>query len=62
MSVGAHRRRLVVQLPPPKCIQCGKEPQMLNREDKLGVNCATYKDKSAAKVAKGRAKRHGDDE
>lgn len=61
MSVSAHRRRLQVRLPTPKCIQCDKEPQLPNRADKLGINCATYKDKSAAKVAKTKKPRQGDD-
>jgi hypothetical protein len=61
MSVGSHRRRLVPRPPEPRCIQCQLEDQIPNRPDKLGINCATYKDKSLAKVAKGKTKRQGDD-
>lgn len=61
MSAGSHKRRLNARPPAPKCVQCNRELQIPGRADKLGVNCATYKDRSAAKVAKGKAKRHGDD-
>jgi hypothetical protein len=61
MTVGAHRRRLNVRPPPPRCIQCDKEDQIPGRSDKLGINCATYKDRSAAKIAKAGKPRPGDD-
>lgn len=61
MTVGAHRRRLNVRLPPPQCVQCDKEPQLPGREDKLGINCATYKDRSLARVSRKGKSRPGDD-
>jgi hypothetical protein len=60
MSVGAHRRRLNARPPAPRCVQCLKEDQIPGREDKLGNNCATYKDRSLAKVTKTKSRR-GDD-
>ena len=54
MSVGAHRRRQYPKKPTPKCVQCNKEDQLPNRADKLGLNCATFRDRAAAKLEKHR--------
>lgn len=59
--VDAYRRRQTFHPGLPKCTQCNREPQIPNRADKLGRNCAEYKDKAAAKVAKKGQHRPGDD-
>jgi hypothetical protein len=55
-----HRQR---QVPiGPTCAQCGKEKQIPERGDKLGLNCATVKDRSQqkARAFADEQKKHGE--
>jgi glutaredoxin len=46
--MAGHRQKPVPQR--PQCIQCKREPRLLNRADNLGIKCAQVIDANARKA------------